>query len=185
MESSIAMVYQSSKTVLTNKDLSLIWKETNPENLKAKIAYYVKRGVLLKLTRGVYAKDQNYEPKELAGSLYQPSYLSFETVLREAGIIFQHFESIFVAGPWTKKVEIDGRTYVFRKLKESVLYNPRGVENRGNYSIATVERAFLDTLYLFPKFYGDNLKPLNKKFCFELVKIYGNQQLEKRLRNYF
>ena len=93
MDNLIAKLYQSPKTILTNKDLALIWGETNLNNLKAKIAYYVKRGVLIRLTRNVFAKDANYNAKELATSIYTPSYISFETVLREAGTIFQHYEN--------------------------------------------------------------------------------------------
>lgn len=184
IDSLIAKLYKSPQTILTNKDLALIWQETNANNLKAKIAYYAKRGVLIRLTRGVFAKDKNYNPKELATSIYNPSYISFETVLREAGIIFQYYDTIFVAGPWSKTVIIDKRTFTFRKLKDSVLYSPAGIKNEGNYSVAGPERAFLDTIYLFPNYYFDNLKPLNWERCFELTKIYQNRQLFKRLNKY-
>lgn len=185
MDNLIAKIYQFPKRVLTNKDLSLIWQETNQNNLKAKISYYVKQGDLIRLRRGVYTKEKNYDPRELATSIYTPSYISFETVLRDAGIIFQHYETIFVAGPWPNKIKIDQYSFVFRKLKKSVLYNPAGIVNQDAYSIATAERAFLDTIYLFPKYYFDNLKPINWKKCFTLVKIYNNQQLIKRLNRYY
>lgn len=185
MDSLIVKLYRSPKGIITNKDLALIWHETNQNNLKAKIAYYVKKGVLTRLTRGVFAKDKNYNSKELATSIYTPSYISFETVLREAGIIFQHYDTIFVAGPWSKTTTIDKYAFTFRKLKNSILYNSVGVMNQNNYSMATPERAFLDTIYLFPKYYFDNLKPVNWEQCFELVKIYHNQQLIKRLKKYY
>lgn len=179
-----AQLYQCPKTILTTKDLVLLWKETNRNNLKANIAYYVKRGVLIRLTRGVFAKDKNYDPKELATSIYTPSYISFETVLREAGVIFQHYDTIFVAGPWPKTLTVEKTTVTFRKLKDIVLFNPSGVDNKGNFNIASPERAFLDTLYLFPEYYFDNLRPINWKKCFELAAIYSNQQLIKRLKKY-
>lgn len=185
MDNLIAKIYQSPKTVLTNKDLALIWGETNKNNLKAKIAYYVKKGDLLKLTRGVFAKDKNYDPKELAASLYSPSYISFETVLREAGIIFQHYDAIFAAGPWTKTATINNNIFIFRKLKDEILYNPSGIATENNYSVASPERAFLDMIYLFPNYYFDNLKNIGWEKCFELVKIYSNQQMAKRLNKYF
>ena len=180
----IAKLYQSPKTVLTAKDIALIWEETNTAKLLSKIKYYAKRGSLIRLTRGVFAKDKNYNPKELATSIYTPSYISFETVLREAGIIFQHHDSIFVAGPYPTTKKIDGNTIVFRKLKDSVLYNALGVKSEKNYSIATPERAFLDTIYLSPKFYFDNLWSINWEQCFKLAKIYDNKQLIKRLEKY-
>jgi predicted transcriptional regulator of viral defense system len=184
MDNLIAKLYQSPKTILTSKDLALIWGEANQNNLKAKIAYYVKQDALIRLTRGVFAKDKNYNPKELATSIYTPSYISFETVLREAGIIFQHYDTIFVAGPWSKTISIGETTFTFKKLKDTVLFSPAGVENKDNYSIASSERAFLDTIYLSPKYYFDNLRSINWEKCFELVKIYNNQQLVKRLSKY-
>lgn len=180
----IAKLYESPKTILTIKDIALIWEETNTVNLLSKIKYYAKQGSLIRLTRGVFAKDKNYNPKELATSLYTPSYISFETVLREAGIIFQHHDSIFVAGPYPTTKKIGNQMITFRKLKESVLFNSAGVKNEKNYSIATPERAFLDTIYLSPKFYFDNLRSINWETCFELAKIYDNKQLIKRLANY-
>jgi predicted transcriptional regulator of viral defense system len=180
----IAKLYESSKTILTVKDIALIWEETNTVNLTSKIKYYAKQGSLIRLTRGVFAKNKEYEVKELAASIYTPSYISFETVLREAGIIFQHQEAIFVAGPYPITKKIGNQTIIFRKLKESVLFNSAGVKNEKNYSIATPERAFLDTIYLSPKFYFDNLRSINWDQCLELAKMYGNKQLIKRATNY-
>lgn len=180
----IAKLYQSPKTILTIKDIALIWEETNTVNLLSKIKYYAKQGSLIRLTRGVFAKSKEYDAKELATSIYTPSYISFETVLREAGIIFQHHDTIFVAGPYPVAKKIGDYTITFRKLKDSVLYNALGIKNEKNYSIATPERAFLDTIYLSPKFYFDNLRSINWELCFELVKIYDNKQLVKRLATY-
>ncbi len=180
----IAKLYQSPKTILTTKDIALIWEETNTANLLSKIKYYAKQGSLIRLTRGVFAKDKNYNPKELATSIYTPSYISFETVLREAGIIFQHHDSIFVAGPYPATKKIGDHTIVFRKLKDRVLYSALGVKDEKNYSIATPERAFLDTIYLSPKFYFDNLRSINWEESFELAKIYDNKQLIKRVAQY-
>lgn len=181
MSSLIAKLYQSPKTILTNKDLALIWQENQKDKLNAKIAYYVKQKDLICLTRGIFAKGQEYDPKELATSIYAPSYISFETVLREAGIIFQHYDTIFIASKWSKTIMIGKQVFTFRKLKDLILYNSAGVINQGNYSIATQERAFLDMLYLFPNYYFDNLQPINFQKCFDLAVIYHNQQLIKRL----
>ena len=177
-------LYKSPKTIFTTQDLALIWEETHGNNLKAKISYYVKRGVLIRLTRGVFSRDNKYDPKELATSIYTPSYISFETVLREAGLIFQHYDSIFVAGPWPIKKNIGGVAMVFRRLKDEVLFNPKGIEQKGPYCIATVERAFLDMIYLFPGYYFDNLRSINWEVCTALANIYKNQQLIKRLHAY-
>jgi len=184
MDSLIAKLYQSTKTILTNKDLALIWQENDKNNLNAKNAYYVKQKVLIRLTRGIFAKNKDYNPKELATSIYTPSYISFETVLREAGVIFQHYDTIFVVSKWPKTMTIDKNTFTFRKLKDAVLFNSTGIVSKDNYSIATAERAFLDMIYLFPNYYFDNLKSIDWAKCDEIVKIYNNQQLIKRLNKY-
>lgn len=184
MDSLIAKLYQSNKTILTSKDLALVWEENDQIKLKDKISYYVRQGALIRLTRGVFAKDKNFNSKELATSLYIPSYISFETVLREAGIIFQHYDTIFVVAKWPKTITVDKYTFTFRKLKDTVLFNSSGIAIKDNYSIATPERAFLDMIYLFPNYYFDNLKSINWEKCEEIVKIYNNKQLIRRLNKY-
>ena len=184
MDSLIAKLYQSNKTILTTTDLALVWGENDQVKLKDKISYYVRRGALIRLTRGVFAKDKNFNTKELATSLYTPSYISFETVLREAGVIFQHYDTIFVATKWPKTMTVDKCTITFRKLKDTVLFNSAGIVSKDNYSIATPERAFLDMIYLSPNFYFDNLKAINWEKCDELVKIYNNKELITRLNKY-
>ena len=185
MENLITQLYKSRKTIFTSQDIALISGESNQDHLKAKISYYVQKKSLLRLTRGVFALDKDYDIKELATSLYKPSYISFETVLRETGVIFQHYETVFMAGPLTKTVTLGKHTFTFRKLKNEVLYHPAGIIQQMNYAIATPERAFLDMIYLYKEYYFDNLRPLNWKRCFELVKIYKNQELVKRLHNYY
>ncbi len=184
MDSLIAKLYQSNKTILTTKDLALIWEENDKLKLNVKAGYYVRQGALIRLTRGVFAKDKNFNSKELATSLYTPSYISFETVLRESGVIFQHYDTTFVAAQHPKTVTIDKYTFIFRKLKDAVLFNTTGIINKDNYSIATPERAFLDMIYLSPNYYFDNLKGINWEKCEEIVKIYDNKQLIKRLNKY-
>ncbi len=93
--------------------------------------------------RGLYAKDKNYNRLELATKIFTPSYVSFETILREAGIIFQFFSTIFVATYQTKVVECDGQQYSFRKIKDAILTHSAGIENRGNYAVASRSEHFL------------------------------------------
>ena len=184
MDNAIAKLYQSNKTILTNKNLALIWEENDKLKLNVKAGYYVRQGALIRLTRGVFAKDKNFNAKELATSLYTPSYISFETVLRESGVIFQHYDTIFVAAQHPKTITIDKYTFTFRKLKDAVLFNTTGIINKDTYSIAAPERAFLDMIYLFPNYYFDNLKFINWEKCVEMVKMYHNKQLVKRLNKY-
>lgn len=184
MDSLIAKLYKSPKTIISMKDLALIWQEKNEENLHAKAAYYVRKKALIRLTRGIFAKDLNYSLKELATSLYTPSYISFETVLREAGLIFQHYEGIYVTSKWSKVLKIDKYSLIFRKIKDLALFNPSGIINHDNYSIATTERAFVDMLYLFPNYHYDNLESIDWQKCIALAKVFNNKQLLIRINKY-
>ena len=184
MDNPLLKLHQSPKTVLTSKDIAILWREKDKNNLKSKIAYYVKRGGLRRLRRGIFTKDENYNPKELATSIYTPAYISFETVLREEGVIFQHHRSIFAASYLSREVECGGNKIVYRKLKNGILANRAGIKAKEGFSIAEKERAFLDMIYLFGDYHFDNLGGLDKEKCFKLAKIYHNKRLEKQLRKY-
>lgn len=180
----ILEIYRSKNTVFTTKDISLIWKETDLDTLKARINYYVKKGKLYALRRGIYAKDKNYNKIELATKIYTPSYVSLETVLQKEGIVFQYYKAIFVVSYLSRETVCDNQKYVFRKIKNDILVNNLGIERKENYFIATKERAFLDILYLYKDYHFDNLKPLNLDLCFEIAPIYKNKKLIKLLKSY-
>lgn len=180
----LEILLRSPKTIFSTKDASLLWNENNESTITDRLKRYVKVGKLIRVHHGLYSKDKNYNPKELANSIYIPSYISFETVLREAGVIFQHYDTIFIVSKWSKTIAIDKYTFTFRKLKDTILFNPTGIINKDSYSIATAERAFLDMIYLFPNYYFDNLSSINWEKCEEIAKIYNNRQLIKRLKKY-
>ena len=54
----------------------------------------------------------------------------------------------------------------------------------GFCSIASIERAFLDMIYLFPEYHFDNLRVIDWDKCFDLAVIYENRQLVRRLKRY-
>ena len=158
----------------------------SPMALRQKIHYYNKQGDLYHLRRGLYAKSSkpHYNLYEVAIRLYTPSYISFETVLYHEGIICQHYSQIFVASYQSKTVVIDEQEYTYKKLKPIVLTAADGVIIKKNYSIASAERAFLDTLYIYTDYYFDNLSSLNWEIVFKLVHLYRNNSLAKRVERY-
>lgn len=182
---SLSVLLRSKNTVFSFKDLSLIWNQTNAD-LTKKYAYrYVKMGKLYSIRRGIYAKDRNYDRLELANKIYTPAYVSFETVLAKEGVIFQKYDQIFVASYLTREISCDGQAYVFRRVKDSVLLNASGIENKENYHIASKERALLDTTYLNKSTHFDNLSSINWEACFKILAIYDNKAMVKRLNAYY
>ena len=80
---------RSKSTIFTTKDVSLLWQESDVNFVRKKLYRYVKAGKLYSVRKGVYAKYKNYEKYELATKIFTPAYVSFETVLTHAGIVFQ------------------------------------------------------------------------------------------------
>lgn len=182
----ISDILRSSNTVFTFKDISIIWGVTNRPSAIAGVNYYVKTGGLHRIRRGIYAKDKNYDRFELATKIYTPSYISFETVLAKAGIIFQYYGQIFAASYLTREITADRETYIYKKIKNAILTNGAGIEHKGNYSIASPERAFLDTIYLYKDYHFDNYKSLHWEKVFEILPIYGgNSRMEKTVKNFY
>ena len=135
-------------TVFSFKELLLFLRTDDVQTVKSQVNYYVKKGDLYNIRRGLYAKDAHYDPREVATKIFTPAYISFETVLLQAGINFQLTTEIYVASYQTRTIECDKQIYVFRKLKSSILMNTMGIELQDTYSIASPERAFLDVIYL-------------------------------------
>ena len=184
-KANIITILRSPGTVFTFRDVLLASGETSPTLLKRRINHYIMKGELYPIRRGIYGKDKNYNRFELATKIYTPSYISFETVLSREGMIFQHYSQIFLASYLTREIECDNQAYVFRRLKQLVLTNPLGIEQKENLSIASRERAFLDMLYLHGDFYFDNLSQIAWDKCFEMILIYRNKAMAKRLDSYF
>ena len=180
----LSNLLRSKNTVFTFKDVSLVWGEISAERAKKRIYRYVKSGKLYAVRRGVYAKEKNYDKVELAVKIYTPSYVSFETVLAKAGIIFQFYTQIFAASYLTREITADKQVYSYRKIKDSILTNNAGIERKNNYAIASAERAFLDVLYLNKDYHFDNLSPLDWDKVFEVLPIYKNKRMEKKAKKY-
>lgn len=178
-------ILRSKSTILTFKEILIASGEKNPDLLKRRLHYYVKKGELYSVRRGIYAKDKNYDRFELATKIYTPAYISFETILVQAGVIFQHYETIFVATYQTKEIKCDNQSYSFKKIKGSILTNTAGVENKGNYFAASKERAFLDVVYLNKKYYFDNISVLDADKIESLLPLYHNKRMERDVRRYF
>lgn len=152
------------------------------EKLYSKLNYYVKTGKLLNPRKGIYAKLE-YDPDELACTLYTPSYISLEYVLQKAGVIFQYNEQITSVSYLSRELVIDKRTYRYRKVKNDILICFDGIKRIENVNIATPERAFLDILYLNSDYYFDNLNSLNKELVFKYLEIYKSNKLSKRVKS--
>ena len=181
----ITTILRSNKTVFSFKDIALLWGDASTNAARVRVNYYVKNKDLYRIRQGLYAKDKNYDKLELATRIFTPSYVSFETVLGPAGITFQYYSQIFVASYLSREITIDNQIYSFKKIKDSILTNHYGIDQKDGYAIATPERAFLDVLYLYKNYYFDNLSPLDWDKIFEMVLIYNNKRMAENVNEYF
>lgn len=176
----ILEIYKDSRTVFGLSDIAMLFPQDKGKYLSDRLGYYVQTDRLLNPRKGIYAKP-GYSPLELANILYKPSYISLEYVLQQAGVIFQFDSRTTSVGYLSREVEIDGRTFSYRRIKEEIMIDTTGIQRTDNVNIAIPERAFLDMLYLNKDFYFDNLNPLDGQIVARIVPAYRSAALEKRV----
>ena len=172
------------QTVFTSREIALILGETNPDLVKSKINYYVKRGEIFSIRRGIYSKDVKFNEMELATKMYTPSYVSFETILAKHGIVFQYDSRVHLASYLTRELQVGENTICYKKIKKEVLNNPSGITYEDYFPEASIERAFLDTIYIQGKRHFDNLGPIDFEKCQKLLPIYEGKLIVDDIKSY-
>ena len=112
----------------------------------------VQRGEYIKITKGLYETDRSTPGYLLAGSIYGPSYLSFEFALGYYGMIPEAVYT-FTSATFEKKkkktfINHFG-TYTYMDVPSSVYSMGLEIVEEGSYSfiIASREKALCDQLY--------------------------------------
>ena len=181
MKEVIFALYKDKRTVFRLSDIAMLFPGGENKDMANRMGYYVQTNRLLNPRKGIYAKP-DYNPLELANILYTPSYISLEYVLQQAGIIFQYDSRYTSISYLSREVEIDGKIYCYRRIREDMIMNTNGIiRHQDRVNIATPERAFLDMLYLNKAFYFDNLNPLDKQSVDRMIPVYQSVALEKRV----
>lgn len=121
-------------------------------NKNNKISRDIRDGKLFKIITGLYETDPNTPGYLLAGSIYGPSYISFEYALSYYGLIPERVSVITCATCDKKKKKeynTDFGTFTYRDVP--VLAYPEEIvlkeESNYSYQIATPEKALCDKLY--------------------------------------
>ncbi len=182
----IIELYNSKNTIFSLDELKNIFWISNIQVLKNKIWFLKSKWILYSPTRWIfYLKDKQINKFELANKIYSPSYISFFSALYIHSIIFQYQDDVYLAYKKTDTKKILDFEIKLKTLKKEILLNPSWIINNGLYSIATPERAFLDTIYLFWDIHFDNISKLDYKKIIELIPIYKNKPLEQKAKSYF
>ncbi len=170
------ILLKQERKLFHTKDLSLLWKVDNPTTLRRTISRYIKRGILIPIYRGFYSvlPLEKIDAFDLGTSAFHSyCYVSTETVMVQAGIIFQHIYAHTFCSSKTKTIQIGENIYKSRSLKDEFLYNPTGIIDHPTYKIATTERAIADMLYFNPKYYFDAHDEIDWKKVKEIQKEVG------------
>ena len=172
------------KSVFNIADLRLSWNIEDKHKLRVIISRALEKGYLKDIRRGIYAlPNKEINKFELAGKIKKNSYISFETVLAQEGIIFQWYNEIFSVSERTIVIKNKFGNFTYRHLPQKILDNKMGIKNKGNYFIATAERAFCDKVYKDGFGYFDDTTSLDKNKLLKISKLYNNKRLEKEIKN--
>lgn len=180
----ILTLYSKPQSVFTLDEIALYFPNVPYENLRSRVRYFTNVGKLKRLKQGIYAKTE-YNPLELANKLYTPSYISLETVLAKGGMIFQYYERIFAVSYLTREVKVGEITIQYRQIRKDVLTNTQGIDQKDSYFIASLERAFLDAVFIYKDYHFDNFESLDWEKVFELTTIYHSKTFDKRVKEYY
>ena len=116
--------------------------------------------------------------------MYTPSYISVDTILARNGLIFQYDARVFSVSYLSRQLQVGNQKFVYQKIKDTILFDKTGIEFKEGYFMATLERAFLDKLYLNSNFYFDNLQKLDQQKLQKIVSIYNSKKLLKTLQSF-
>ena len=166
------MVYDFQSLNIKYKEYSNIYQKINNE---------CKKGILVKIKRGLYSDDLYNDKEVIANICYNPSYISFEYALSYYGVI-PEFVSTFTSATFGKKnnkiYHMKDCTFDYKNVPDEVF--PMGILIMKNskdisYKIASKEKALCDLLY--SKYPVRSIKDL-KILLFEDMRIDENELLK-------
>ena len=131
---------------------------SNYSNKNNKISRDIRDGKLFKIINGLYETNANTPGYLLAGSIYGPSYISFEYALSYYGLIPERVSTVTCATfnkKKKKKYDTSFGIFTYRDIPDLAYPEEIILKTEGDYSyqIATPEKALCDKLY--------SLEPIN------------------------
>ena len=166
------MIYDFQSLRIKYKKYSNIYQKINNE---------CKKGILVKIKRGLYTDDLYNDKEVIANICYNPSYISFEYALSYYGVI-PEFVSTFTSATFGKKnnkiYHMKDSTFDYKSVPDEVF--PMGILIMKNskdisYKIASKEKALCDLLY--SKYPVRSIKDL-KTLLFEDMRIDESELLK-------
>ena len=185
--------------ILTMQQLNDSLTAEGYSNIRTKIQRLIRDKKLTPVTRGIYETNAALPGYLLAGTIYSPSYISFEYALSWHGLIPERVNVYTCATFNKKKAKLHKTPFgIFTYRDIPALAYPYEIklciENGYSYQLATTEKALCDQLYKLPPvknqkelqelLYDDlriepeMLKKLNFKTLSELASLYHVRNLK-------
>lgn len=176
----LAQLIKTGKTVFNTPELMDIWN-TNRNTVKSTVYRMIKQKNFIRIKPGFFALKEEINEFELGCKLVPKSYISLFTVLKEKGVIFQEFQTIYLIGNRPQTIKVNNQTFEYHTIK-CIQNIPDGIKFFDHYSIATLERAILELFYLFDTDYSDfKITHFDKDIFIRLSKLYNKKTQQKAL----
>lgn len=148
----IELLNKTDKFLLEVDDIAKLLSVTKASAI-VEASRYSKRGSLIRLKRGLFIAPSRFkslsEDKlfQIANLLQTPSYVSLTTALSYYEITTQQQQNFIesIALKRTKEFVISNIVFTFALVKKEFYF---GFEPKGNFFIATPEKALADAVYL-------------------------------------
>lgn len=139
-----------NRPVFTSKELQTLFFDE--PNILVQVAFWVKRGYLSRVEKGVYTfskQKENLDGMIIAEKLYLPSYISLEFALNHHGIIPDvPFTVTSVTTRKTKTFKNGFGQFVYRHIKKDLFTGyTSALQDGTSVHIATPEKALFDYIY--------------------------------------
>jgi len=178
----LKILADSKKSVFNTKDLQDLWRE-NSKNTIVAAKRMVRKGLILKLAKGYYALNKKYDIYELANLIISPSYISFGSALFYWNVCFQVGDTINSVSLLNYEKKIEDRTYKYYAMKKELFFNLEGIDFKDNISIASPERAILDSFYFGFFLNIDNEEKINFTYL-KKTSLFYPKSIQKKVENF-
>ncbi|MFA7300732.1 MAG: hypothetical protein WC069_00250 [Candidatus Shapirobacteria bacterium] len=159
MINKLNVLLKQPQKIYHTDDLRILWSIINPNTLHQTISRLIKKGILIKIYRGLYSTIplSELDPIELGSRLINRfCYLTTETVLAQNGVINQSPNKITFVSNISKKITIGNNIYLYRQMTDKLLFDSSGISSQSNgVLVASADRAKSDMLYFQPNYYFD------------------------------
>lgn len=178
----LKILSDTRRTVFSLKNLQTLWGCHSGE-----VKIYAKRmadkGLIIRIARGYYALNENFQLFELANVMISPSYVSLHSSLFHSGVSFQESSIISSVSLISYKRKAAGRTFKYFAMKEPLFFNLGGISFKKNVAVAGPERGILDCLYfnLLPSI--DNIDRVNQGMLWKTASYYP-ETVRKKLKKF-